>query len=73
MDIDKIEVKMSLPNLLLSSSSIYSATNFTNPEVSPILAKLAIEENDNISDHTPNCSTPIDLNKYLYRKNIIKQ
>ena len=66
--IDKIEVKISFPNLLLSFSKIYSATNLTKPEVIPKLARLAIEENDRIKDHTPSCSTPIVDNKYLYRK-----
>ncbi|PZU07621.1 MAG: hypothetical protein DI622_17405 [Chryseobacterium sp.] len=47
---------------------MYSATNFTSPEVIPKLAKLAMEENDNINDHMPNCCTPIVANKYLYKK-----
>ena len=66
--IDTIEVKISLPNLLLSSSKIYSATNFTKPEVIPKLARLAIDEKDNMRDQTPSCSTPILANKYLYKK-----
>ena len=65
---DTTDVKISLPNLLLSSSRIYSATNFTRPEVIPRLARLAIEEKDKIKDQIPNCSIPIDFNKYLYKK-----
>jgi len=62
------EVKINLPIFTSFFSAIYSATNFTNPEVRPKLARFAIEEKDRIKDHTPNCLTPRLFNKYLYRK-----
>lgn len=66
-----IETKAVRINFPIFSSSFiakYSATNLTKPEVMPKLDKLAIEEKDRISDHTPSCFTPNSFNKYLYKK-----